>query len=50
MFGDDVFGGGAVGSADERDDADRARDEAGSDGGERSERWYAEQRPPHHDR
>jgi hypothetical protein len=30
-------------SADERDDADRARGDA-----ERDRRWYDDQRPPHH--
>jgi hypothetical protein len=30
-------------SADERDDADRARGDS-----ERDRRWYDDQRPPHH--
>ncbi|MDT7742708.1 MAG: hypothetical protein QOE59_1786 [Actinomycetota bacterium] len=39
-----LFGDATGASADERDDADRAR---GDDGG-RDRRWYDEQRPPHH--
>jgi hypothetical protein len=39
-----LFGEASGASADERDDADRAR---GDDGG-RDRRWYDDQRPPHH--
>jgi hypothetical protein len=39
-----LFGESPGASADERDDADRAR---GDDGG-RDRRWYDDQRPPHH--
>jgi hypothetical protein len=39
-----LFGDSPTVSADERDDADRAR---GDDGG-RDRRWYDDQRPPHH--
>jgi hypothetical protein len=39
-----LFGDAPGASADERDDADRAR---GDDAG-RDRRWYDDQRPPHH--
>ena len=39
-----LFGDAPAASADERDDADRAR----GDDGERDRRWYDDQRPPHH--
>lgn len=39
-----LFGEAPRASADERDDADRAR----GDGSERDRRWYEDQRPPHH--
>jgi hypothetical protein len=39
-----LFGDASGASADERDDADRAR---GDEGG-RDRRWYDDQRPPHH--
>ncbi len=42
VFGDE----NPVGSVDERDDADRAREGGPQDG----RRWWDEQRPPHHDR
>jgi hypothetical protein len=38
-----LFGDGPRASADERDDADRARGDI-----ERDRRWYDDQRPPHH--
>jgi hypothetical protein len=39
-----LFGDASGASADERDDADRAR----GDDGERDRRWYDDERPPHH--